>query len=206
VGAESTADPTAPPGPELLGECRLLGRLRYRLIPRRPALTPSSARYFIHNRTARFGRGGGPDEPSSWRSCHRRCLEVAAASAAAPLRPAISTGVYGYTVEAQPQSRLRRSEKAPASSIDGRALRPVSEGTSTAFRPRLEAIRRAGRRASWRWLAHRGRKGSQRWHPRTISFVRTDRGPTSRLAILRKLKVHTRGEAGAEPCGSGLVG
>jgi O-acetyl-ADP-ribose deacetylase (regulator of RNase III) len=86
-------------GPELLAECRKLGgcptgeaRLTrgYRL--------PS--KYVIHA-VGPIWRGGDEGEPELLASCYRSAMQLAAAHALRTLAfPGISTGVYGYPVEA----------------------------------------------------------------------------------------------------------
>ena len=86
-------------GSELLHECRLLGGCQtgeakrtggYRL--------PAS---FIIHTVGPVWRGGDDGEPALLGACYRNALHVAAQSGARSIAfPSISTGIYGYPIEA----------------------------------------------------------------------------------------------------------
>ena len=86
-------------GPELLAECRRLGgcptgEARLTAGHRLPA------RFVVHA-VGPVYRDGGHGEPELLASCYRRSLEVAAAAGARTIAfPSISTGIYGYPIEA----------------------------------------------------------------------------------------------------------
>ena len=93
-------------GPELLEECRSL----HGCAPGEAKLTDGyrlAARHVIHTVGPRW-RGGSRGEPEVLRSCYRNCLALAEQAALTSLAiPAISTGVFGYPLEAATEIAVR---------------------------------------------------------------------------------------------------
>jgi O-acetyl-ADP-ribose deacetylase (regulator of RNase III) len=58
-------------------------------------------------------RGGGEGEPELLASCHRRAIELAAGAGARRVAfPAISTGVYGYPLDAAAEVAIAATRAA----------------------------------------------------------------------------------------------
>jgi O-acetyl-ADP-ribose deacetylase (regulator of RNase III) len=86
-------------GPELVAACRLLGGCATGDAKSTPGFG-LPARHVIHT-VGPVWRGGDHGEPDLLASCYRRALEEADALAASTVAfPAISTGIYGYPMEA----------------------------------------------------------------------------------------------------------
>jgi O-acetyl-ADP-ribose deacetylase (regulator of RNase III) len=124
-------------GPELLAECRLLGGCDTG-DAKATGAGRLAARYVIHT-VGPVWQGGAYGEPELLASCHRRCLQVAAALGCRTVAfPAISTGVYGYPVESAAAVAVAAIREAPASSIEVVRFVLFSEGHLDAFRGTLE--------------------------------------------------------------------
>jgi O-acetyl-ADP-ribose deacetylase len=106
-------------GPELLAECRTLGGCR-------PGEAKATAGYRLHARhvlhtVGPIWHGGGQGEPETLAACHRNALALADELGCTSVAfPAISTGVYGYPVEAA-------AEIAVGATLDALAAHPRIE-------------------------------------------------------------------------------
>jgi O-acetyl-ADP-ribose deacetylase (regulator of RNase III) len=100
-------------GPELLAECRTLGGCE----TGDAKLTGAGrlpARHVIHA-VGPVWRGGDAGEPEALASCYRRAIELAALHGDARVAfPAISTGVYGYPLDAAAAVAIRATRDALA--------------------------------------------------------------------------------------------
>jgi O-acetyl-ADP-ribose deacetylase (regulator of RNase III) len=125
-------------GPGLLAECRLLGGC-----PTGEAkLTQGHrlpARFVIHT-VGPVWRGGAEGEPERLASCYRRSLEVAADHGLRSIAfPSISTGVYGYPIEAASEIAVAtvKASLAELSAIQEVIFCCFSEGDWRVYNKRL---------------------------------------------------------------------
>ena len=125
-------------GPGLLAECRLLGGCptgeakltRGHRLP---------ARFVIHT-VGPVWRGGAEGEPERLASCYRRSLEVAAGHGLRSIAfPSISTGVYGYPIEAASEIAVAtvKASLAELSAIQEVIFCCFSEGDWRVYKKRL---------------------------------------------------------------------
>lgn len=92
-------------GPALLDECRLLGGCKTG-DAKRTGAGNLPMRHVIHT-VGPVWNGGEGGEPDLLASCYRRSIELAAEAGDSRVAlPAVSTGVYGYPVEAAAEVAL----------------------------------------------------------------------------------------------------
>jgi len=135
-------------GPELLAACRRLPEVSpgVRCPTGDARLTPGfrlRARHVIHT-VGPVWHGGRQGEPALLASCYRRAIELAAEHGLATLAfPAISTGVFGYPLEAASAVAVESlgSALAEAPSVASVVLMAFSEPTARALREALAASR-----------------------------------------------------------------
>ncbi len=100
-------------GPELLEECRLIGGC-----PTGEARVTGPGRLHVRHVIHTVGpvwRGGGEGEPELLASCFQGSLELAAEYGCSRVAlPAVSTGVYGYPLDAAASVAIAATEAAMA--------------------------------------------------------------------------------------------
>ena len=134
-------------GPELLAECRGIGRCQtgdakltkgYRL----------PARYIIHT-VGPVWHGGRQGEQELLASCYRRCLEVAREHGITTVAfPSISTGIYGYPFDQAARIAVAaiREGAAEAARLSEVVFCCFSEGDLRVYEQLLDESQRADRR------------------------------------------------------------
>jgi O-acetyl-ADP-ribose deacetylase (regulator of RNase III) len=97
-------------GPAILEECRRIRAERGPLPAGEAVLTTGGslpARHVIHT-VGPIWAGGEKEEPETLARCYRSCLDLAAANGLASVAfPSISTGAYGYPVDAAATVAIR---------------------------------------------------------------------------------------------------
>jgi O-acetyl-ADP-ribose deacetylase (regulator of RNase III) len=98
------------------------------------------ARWIIHT-VGPVWHGGDRGEPELLASCYRRCLAVADELGAATLAfPAISTGIYGYPLEAAADVAVS-TLRSTATAVRQTRLVAFDDATLAAYRDRLGSER-----------------------------------------------------------------
>jgi O-acetyl-ADP-ribose deacetylase (regulator of RNase III) len=133
-------------GPSILEECRVIRAARGLLPPGEAVLTTAGrlpARHVIHT-VGPVWSGGQRGEPATLARCCRASLDLAARHALASVAfPSISTGAYGYPIEAAAPVALGTiAEVLRAGGSSVRRVRCVlfSRSDLAAYRRALEAL------------------------------------------------------------------
>ena len=115
-------------GPQLLAECRKIREQRGHLPPGEAVATSAGdlqAKYVIHT-VGPIWRGGSADEPRILESCYRNSLREAGRLSCSGISfPSVSTGAFGYPVEAAAKIGLRAVVDALANAPSVRLARFV---------------------------------------------------------------------------------
>lgn len=97
-------------GPEILEECRKIVKKQGRLPTGKAVMTTGGnlrAAHVIHT-VGPIWRGGHSSEPELLASAYRESLELAAAAGLSSISfPSVSTGAYGYPIDAAAEVALR---------------------------------------------------------------------------------------------------
>jgi O-acetyl-ADP-ribose deacetylase (regulator of RNase III) len=126
-------------GPELMEACRLLGGCATGDAKTTPGFA-LPARWVIHA-VGPLWRGGGQGEAELLASCYRRALEEAMRVVARSVAfPAISTGIYGYPIDAAMEiavTTVRAAAIDKASDVDLVRFVAFGDEVATAIRAYL---------------------------------------------------------------------
>ena len=124
-------------GPELLEECRTLNGCA----PGEAKLTDGyrlAARHVIHTVGPRW-RGGSAGEPEVLRRCYLNSLALAERALLSSLAfPAISTGIFGYPLEAATEVAVRTVQNHDARHLNLVRFVCFDEGTLSVYRALLD--------------------------------------------------------------------
>lgn len=123
-------------GPELVHACRLLGGCEVGDAKSTPGFQ-LQAKWVIHT-VGPYWRGGANGEAELLASCYRRSLQAADALGARTVAfPSVSTGIYGYPIEAACEIALTTVANTPT---EVRLVRFVvfNEENERAYRARLQ--------------------------------------------------------------------
>jgi O-acetyl-ADP-ribose deacetylase (regulator of RNase III) len=134
-------------GPQILEECRRIVSAQGRCPPGRAVLTTGGnlpARHVIHT-VGPVWRGGDAGEAEILASCYRESLRLASQHALRRIAfPSISTGAFGYPVEAAASTALEavRSFLHAGNEIDEVRFVLFDEKTYLAYRDAADDMRR----------------------------------------------------------------
>lgn len=131
-------------GPDLLAECRTLGRCP----PGEVRVTQGyllPAKHVFHA-VGPVWRGGDAGEAEQLASCYRRCMELAAERGVTSIAfPAISCGIYGFPAEKAAPIALRTvADMLPGSSVKDAIFVMFDPGIERAYQKAFENIQPNG--------------------------------------------------------------
>ncbi len=132
-------------GPAILEDCRQIRKQRGPLPPGEAVLTGAGrlpCRHVIHT-VGPVWAGGGGDEPETLARCYRSCLALAKSHGFTSLAfPSISTGAFGYPVDAAAAVALGAAREAlqAGSPLDVVRFVLFSDADLKAYREALEGL------------------------------------------------------------------
>ncbi|HWW93576.1 MAG TPA: O-acetyl-ADP-ribose deacetylase [Vicinamibacteria bacterium] len=132
-------------GPAILEDCRRIRKEKGPLPPGQAVVTGAGhlpCRHVIHT-VGPVWAGGGAGEPETLARCYRNCLALAPSHGFTSLAfPSISTGAFGYPVEAAAAVALRAAREVLMAGSPLEVVRFVlfSDADLVAYRAALEAL------------------------------------------------------------------